>query len=103
MLNGRSRGPKPSRGVHKSKDSFAAFFARRSEPLNEAEKEAEPPLVEATGVGFKWLFTSIGADEPTQVQATIGAPVRSTVLGNTGALAARMARVLRLEGGQLIG
>eukprot|EP00966_Prymnesium_polylepis_P328320 7384124-Prymnesium_polylepis.1 len=88
MFNGHGRGPKPTRWRHESRESFEQFFARRSEPLHEAEKETEPLLVEETGAGLKWLFSSVGEDEPTQVQAAVGAPVRSVVLGVTGAMVA---------------
>jgi hypothetical protein len=83
MFNSRGRGPKPSKWTHKSNKQFMAFFARRSEQLNEAEKEVEPPLVEATGAGLKWLFTGIGGEEPAQVLAVVGAPIRSIVLDVT--------------------
>ena len=41
--------------------------------------------LESTGVGCAWMFSGIGADEPTLVKAVVDAPVRSTVLGNAGA------------------
>ena len=86
MLPGSRRGPKDKRWTKAVRASFADFFAKRSEPLNPAEKEAAP-LVEATGAGLSWLFLSFG-DEPTQVRAAEGGPVRNIILGITGALAA---------------
>ena len=82
IFNQRSLGPEPSTWTHTTKKAFINHFDRRSEPLNEVDKEAEPPLVqlESTGVGFAWMFSGIGADEPTLVKAVVDAPVRSTVL-----------------------
>jgi len=88
MFNKRGRGPKPSVWKHAVQGAFEEFFAKRSNPLNDAEKVVEPPLAEATGAGLKWLYSGLGIAEPTQVQATIGAPIRSTVLGVTGSLVA---------------
>ena len=87
IFNQRSLGPEPSTWTHTTKKTFTNHFDRRSEPLNEVDKEAELPLVEleSTGVGFAWMFSGIGADEPTLVKAVVDAPVRSTVLGNAGA------------------
>ena len=86
MLPGSKRGPKDRRWKKACRSAFEDFFARRSEPLHQAETD-EAPLVEATGAGLKWLFSSLG-DEPTQVQSAVGGRVRNVVLGVTGALVA---------------
>ena len=85
MLPGSRRGPKDKKWTNKSRLAFGDFFAKRSEPLN--HQPDEEPICEATGTGLKWLFSSFGED-PTQVAATDGAPVRNIVLGITGALVA---------------
>ena len=86
MLPGSRRGPKDKRWTKGVQASFADFFAKRSEPLNPAEK-VTAPLVEATGAGLSWLFSSFG-EEPTQVRAAEGGPVRNISLGITVALVA---------------
>ena len=86
MLPGSRRGPKDKRWTKAVQASFADFFAKRSEPLNPAEKDTAP-LVEATGAGLSWLFSSFG-EEPTQVRAAEGGPVRNISLGITVALVA---------------
>ncbi len=88
MFNNRSRGPKPSTWTHASRAIFTDHFARRSEPLNVAETEQLPPLVEASAAGRKWLFMAFGDGEPTQVQASLNAPVHNVGMGLTGAFVA---------------
>ena len=85
VLPGSRRGPKSKQWTKTSRLAFGDFFAKRSEALNHQPDEA--PLHEATGAGLKWLFSSFG-EEPTQVAATEGAPVRNIILGITGALVA---------------
>ena len=46
IFNQRSLGPEPSTWTHTTKKAFTNHFDRRSEPLNEVDKEAELPLVE---------------------------------------------------------
>eukprot|EP00966_Prymnesium_polylepis_P016341 376648-Prymnesium_polylepis.1 len=69
MIPGMKRGPKPTKWTKGATKGFAAFFARRSEPLNSPPEEA--PLAEVTGAGLKWLFSQIG-EEPTQVRVAAG-------------------------------
>ena len=87
MLPGSKRGPKDKKWTKTAACAFADHFAKRSEPLPAAESLNESPLIEVTGAGLKWLFSSCGS-EPTQVRAAEGAPVRNIVLGITGALLA---------------
>ena len=61
MLLGSKRGPKDRRWKKACRSAFEDFFARRSEPLHEAETD-EAPLVEATGAGLKWLFSCLSWD-----------------------------------------
>ena len=86
MLPGSRRGPKSKQWTKAVQETFVNFFAKRSEPLNPAEK-VTAPLVEATGAGLSWLFSSFG-EEPVQVRAAQGGPVRNVVLDITGDLAA---------------
>jgi len=83
MFNGRSRGPKPSKWTGASQMSFKSFFARRSEPLKAAADDQ--PLM--TAGALKWMSCSFG-DEPRQVRADVGAPIRSVALCLTGTLVA---------------
>jgi len=61
-----------------------SYFARRSEPLTAAAEVVPQPSL---GV-FKWMFNRMGQDEPTQVRADVGAPIRSIVRCVTGVLVA---------------
>ena len=80
------RGPKPTRWTTGAQTGFAAFFARRSEPLYTApDDEAAAPLIEVTQAALKWMYTSFG-NEPEQVCVATGGSVRSVVIGVTGAL-----------------
>ena len=83
MLPGMRRGPKPTRWRDDARAGFAAFFARRSQPVNSPPDD--DPLTEASSAGHKWLFSEFGK-EPTQVQIEEGGAVRNTVLGVTGSL-----------------
>ena len=94
MFEGRSRGPKPSRWRANASIGFEAYFGRRSEPLN--EEPDDEPLAEATGAGFKWLFSESGG-EPRQVSSASNGSVRNVALGVTGALLARE-RFLGVDG-----
>jgi hypothetical protein len=85
MLEGRSQGPKTSRWTKRSRTSFKAFFARRSEPLQEAA--TEELHVDAT-LDCKWIFHGLGGQESQQVSASVDGAIVSTVLGVTGALVA---------------
>ena len=87
MFEGRSRGPKTSTWTRRSQDGFESFFARRSELLKVAAEDQphDEPLM--TAAAFKWMFSSFG-DEPKQVCAAQGAPIRGIVLGVTGTLVA---------------
>ena len=51
MLPGSCRGPKSKQWTKAVQETFVNFFAKRSEPLNPAEK-VTAPLVEATGAGL---------------------------------------------------
>eukprot|EP00966_Prymnesium_polylepis_P144872 3345343-Prymnesium_polylepis.2 len=81
MLPGMRRGPKPGKWKKGVSVGFAAYFARRSEPLNvQPEKE---PLTEATeDAGFKWIFTGFGGNEPTQVRASSGSRILISLLSH---------------------
>ena len=79
------RGPKPSKWMHGASAGFAAYFARRSEPLPSLPDEE--PLAEVTGAGLKWVFTGMGA-ESTQVGVASGGSVRNVAFDVTGALLA---------------
>ena len=85
MFERRSRGPKTSTWTRRSQNVFESFFARRSELLKVAAEDQphDEPLM--TAAAFKWMFSSFG-DEPKQVCAAQGAPIRSTVLGVTGTI-----------------
>ena len=83
MFDGRSRGPKLSKWTKASQASFQSFFARRSEPLKAAADD-QPVM---TAGALKWMFSSFG-DEPRQLRADVGAPIRSVVLRLTGTLVA---------------
>ena len=85
MFNNRKSGPKPSKWTRNVSAAFTKFFARRTEPLDHAERETET-LREETGVGWRWLFRGDDA-EPVQVLAQPGARISNVVLGITGALA----------------
>ena len=77
MLEGRSQGPKTSRWTKRSRTNFEAFFARRSEPLQEAA--TEELHVDAT-LDFKWIFRGLGGQESQQVSASVDGAIVSTVL-----------------------
>ena len=89
------RGPKPTRWRHAARSSFEQFFARRSEPLNEAPDEAlEPPdeAPEPDGESSQqayaaWLFWGDG-DELEQVRAAVGDSIRNTANGLMGTFVA---------------
>ena len=51
MLPSSRRGPKSKQWTKAVQETFVNFFAKRSEPLNPAEK-VTAPLVEATGAGL---------------------------------------------------
>ena len=85
MLPGMRRGPKSSRWRKGASTGFAAYFARRSEPLN--LQPEEEPLAEATGAGLRWILTGMG-EESTQVRSATGGSVRNVMVGVTGALIA---------------
>ena len=84
MYDSSRRGPKSKHWTKAAGTAFDEFFAQRSGPLSQPQSDV---LVDATQAGLSWLYSSFGED-PTQVQAAEGAPVRNTVVGITGTLMA---------------
>eukprot|EP00967_Tisochrysis_lutea_P018325 scaffold20765_cov23-Tisochrysis_lutea.AAC.1 len=69
MFNGRSRGPKPSRCTHSSRQGFEAFFGRRSEPPPDVEAAVnanaeEPAGAASDAAACHWLSCGNGDGEP---------------------------------------